>query len=63
MYVIAQFGAEKKSRNAANNECASHTIFRIVDWNCKPVAGEECENAGEFWVWIPRILANAVIAS
>ena len=40
MHTIAQFGARKKSRNAVNNECASHTISRTAEQ-------EECENADQ----------------
>ena len=29
MHAIAQFGAGKKSRNAANNECISHVVSRF----------------------------------
>ena len=31
LHAIAQFSAEKKSRNAANSECASHTISRNAE--------------------------------
>ena len=55
MHAMAQFFAEKKSRNAANNQCVSHATFRIAPW-------EECEMLGQYQVRISRTLTVAEAA-